>query len=143
MISQGRHPVFSTSAKARGASFSVPFIPNDVSLTTDECFKVITGPNGSGKTMFMKQVALITVMAQVGMFAPAISCTINLRDRIMSRMGNAESIEHGMSSFFGEMRETAYIQDNVTPNSLVLVDELGKSTGHIDGMAIALLSPKI
>ncbi len=137
MISQGRHPVFSTSAKARGASFSVPFIPNDVSLTTDECFKVITGPNGSGKTMFMKQVALITVMAQVGMFAPAISCTINLRDRIMSRMGNAESIEHGMSSFFGEMRETAYIQDNVTPNSLVLVDELGKSTGHIDGMAIA------
>ena len=137
IITQGRHPVFSASSRARGASFSVPVIPNDIILTHDDCFKVITGPNGSGKTMYMKQVALITVIAQVGMYVPAIRCTINLRNRIISRMGNAESIEHGMSSFFGEMREAAYIQNNVTPRSLVLVDELGKSTGHFDGIAIA------
>ena len=86
----------------------------------------------------MKQVALITVIAQVGMYVPAIRCTINLRNRIISRMGNAESIEHGMSSFFGEMRETAYIQNNVTRRSLVLVDELGKSTGHFDGIVNCL-----
>ncbi len=137
VVTKARHIISSTSAKARGASLSKPYVPNDISISEDGCFQVVTGPNGSGKTLYIKQIALIVVMAQVGMFVPAVQCEINLRDRILSRMGSAESIEHGVSSFDGEMRETSYILQNVTSSSLVVIDELGKSTGLLDGISIA------
>jgi DNA mismatch repair protein MSH4 len=137
VVSKARHPISCTSAKARGASLSRDYIPNDISISEEICFEVITGPNGSGKTHYIKQVALVVVMAQIGMFVPAIHCKINIRDRILTRMGNAESIEHGVSSFDGEMREAAYILNNATKSSLVEIDELGKSTSIIDGIALA------
>lgn len=137
VVSKARHPISCTSAKARGASLSRAYIPNDISISEEICFEVITGPNGSGKTHYIKQVALVVVMAQIGMFVPAAHCQVNIRDRILTRMGNAESIEHGVSSFDGEMREAAYILNNATKSSLVEIDELGKSTSIVDGIAIA------
>ena len=113
------------------------YIPNDISISEEISFEVITGPNGSGKTLYIKQVACIVVMAQIGMFVPAVQCRINIRDRILTRMGSAESIEHSVSSFDGEMRETGYILNNATKSSLVEIDELGKSTSIVDGIAIA------
>ena len=100
-------------------------------------FLCVTGPNGSGKTLYITQVALIVVMAQIGMFVPARQATVPLFDRIITRMGASDDMEHNISSFAGEMRELAYTLQNRTNRCLLLVDELGKATSNVDGLSIA------
>jgi DNA mismatch repair protein MSH4 len=137
-IERGRHPVISGRARVTGRGSFSAFVPNDLSLNTDHCFSIITGPNGSGKTIYIKQVCLLIILAQIGCFVPCVACTITLRDRILARMGTKDDIEHSMSSFYTEMMETAYLLENVTSHSLVIIDELGKSTSNTDGLSIAL-----
>ena len=90
--------------------------------------------------MYIKQTALIVVMAQIGCFVPARHATVPIRDRVMSRLGTSDDMEHNMSTFFTEMKEVAYLLDNLTDNSLVLIDELGRGTSTIDGDLSLMLS---
>ena len=133
-ITTGRHAIISTF-KQEGSCSS--FVPNDCSLTPAVNMLVVSGPNGSGKTVFIKQVALIVVLAQIGCFVPAQQATIPLRDRLLSRIGTSDDMEHNLSTFHTEMKESAYILENLTPRSLVIVDELGRGTSNIDGVSIA------
>lgn len=138
VIHAGRHPVLSdTGAAASGHSTADSFVPNDVYFSPLCSFQVITGPNGAGKTVFIKQVTLITILAQIGCFIPARHGTIPIRDRILTRLGTSDDMEHNLSSFMTEMKETAYILNNLTPRSLVIIDELGRGTSNIDGLSLA------
>lgn len=92
------------------------------------------------KTVYIKQIALITIMAQIGCFVPAQHATIPIRDRILSRLGTSDDMEHNMSTFFTEMKEMAYLLTNVTEKSLIIIDELGRGTSTIDGAMEARLS---
>ncbi|MBF0184104.1 MAG: DNA mismatch repair protein MutS [Magnetococcales bacterium] len=131
-IRQGRHPVVE-AALARGA-----FVANDSELdTADRRVMLITGPNMAGKSTYMRQVALIVLLAHTGSFVPAAEASIGLTDRIFTRVGASDDLAGGRSTFMVEMTETAHILHHATPRSLVLLDEVGRGTSTLDGLAIA------
>ncbi len=131
-ISEGRHPVVERSL------LDASFVPNNVHLANDDAQLIIlTGPNMSGKSTYLRQVALIVLLAQVGSFVPAASATIGLVDRIFTRIGAREDIAAGQSTFMVEMVETANILNNATPRSLIILDEIGRGTSTYDGLSIA------
>jgi DNA mismatch repair protein MutS len=130
-IRSGRHPIVE-------AAMNEPFVPNDCVLNTEDQQEIIiTGPNASGKSTFLRQVALITLMAQVGSFVPARAARIGIVDRIFTRVGAQDDLATGQSTFTVEMNETANILNNATPRSLVILDEVGRGTSTYDGLSIA------
>jgi DNA mismatch repair protein MutS len=129
VIEQGRHPVVENQIER--------FIANDCAFTAERKLLLITGPNMGGKSTFMRQVALITLLAYVGSFVPATSATIGPIDRIFTRIGAADDLAGGRSTFMVEMTESASILNNATENSLVLMDEVGRGTSTFDGLALA------
>ena len=132
VISQGRHPVVERSL-VEGS-----FVPNDTYLSNDDAqLIVLTGPNMSGKSTYLRQVALIVLLAQIGGFVPATSATIGAVDRIFTRIGAREDLAAGQSTFMVEMVETANILNNATPRSLIILDEIGRGTSTYDGLSIA------
>jgi DNA mismatch repair protein MutS len=133
-IADGRHPVVERVLAAGGGE---PFIPNPVHLDDTQRMLVITGPNMGGKSTFMRQTALIVVMAYAGSFVPAASAHIGPVDRIFSRIGAADDLAGGRSTFMVEMEETANILNNATEQSLVLMDEIGRGTSTFDGLSLA------
>lgn len=130
-IINGRHPVVE---KLRT---SERFVPNDTTFDENEIIRIITGPNMSGKSTFLRQVALIVLMAQMGSFVPADSAKIGLVDRIFTRIGAQDEIHAGQSTFMVEMIEAANILNNATPRSLLILDEIGRGTSTYDGVSIA------
>ncbi|MBF0180472.1 MAG: DNA mismatch repair protein MutS [Magnetococcales bacterium] len=131
-IRQGRHPVVE-SLMGMGE-----FTPNDVDLEAEEArIALITGPNMGGKSTFMRQTALIVLMAHAGSFVPAREARIGLTDRLFTRVGATDDLAGGQSTFMVEMTETAYILHHATPRSLVILDEIGRGTATLDGLAIA------
>ena len=139
-IEQGRHPVVEISLKKEslGLAGTHAFVPNDCSLSADgEQICLITGPNMAGKSTFIRQVALIAVMAHVGSFVPASSCRLGLFDRVFSRVGAGDELARGNSTFMVEMNETANILNNCTDRSLIILDEIGRGTSTYDGLSIA------
>lgn len=130
-IQQGRHPIIE---QLLGGSF----IPNSVSFGVPEptCF-VVTGPNMGGKSTYLRQAAIITILAQIGSYVPAKSATIGVVDRIFARLGSADDLHEGESTFMVEMREAAHILASATSRSLVLIDELGRGTATTDGQSLA------
>ncbi len=129
-IKQGRHPVVERAA--------ADFVPNDTYMSNDDArLIVLTGPNMSGKSTYLRQVALIVLLAQTGSFVPAAAATIGLVDRIFTRIGAREDIAAGQSTFMVEMVETANILNNATPRSLLILDEIGRGTSTYDGLSIA------
>jgi len=130
-IRDGRHPVIETAT-------GEPFIPNDVDLdrTADQIL-IITGPNMGGKSTFLRQTALIVILAQMGSFVPAGEASIGLVDRVFTRIGAMDFLSLGQSTFMVEMLETANILNNATPRSLILLDEIGRGTSTFDGLSIA------
>ncbi len=132
-IKSGRHPVIEKQLKA-----GEKYIPNDVYLDNDEQqVMIITGPNMAGKSALLRQVALITLMAQVGSYVPAKEATIGLVDKIFTRVGASDNLSRGESTFMVEMTETASILNNLSDRSLVLMDEIGRGTSTYDGISIA------
>jgi DNA mismatch repair protein MutS len=113
------------------------FVPNDIRIGKDNRLMVITGPNMSGKSTFMRQVALIVLMAQLGSFVPATEARIGVVDRIFTRVGAYDDLSMGQSSFMVEMSETANILNNATDRSLIILDEIGRGTSTLDGVSIA------
>jgi len=131
-IIAGRHPVVELTQREE------PFVPNDVRLSNDEGqIIVLTGPNMSGKSTLLRQVALIVLLAQIGSFVPADRATIGLVDRIFTRIGAQDEIAAGRSTFMVEMVETANILNHATPRSLLVIDEVGRGTSTYDGISIA------
>ncbi|MHA1340647.1 MAG: DNA mismatch repair protein MutS [Promethearchaeota archaeon] len=132
IIKNGRHPV------VEQLNYSEPFIPNDCYCDTEkEQLLVITGPNWSGKSTYLRQVALICLMAQIGSFVPADEAEIGIIDRIFTRIGASDDLSRGRSTFMIEMNETAQILHYCTRKSLVIIDELGRGTSTTDGKSIA------
>ena len=131
-IRDGRHPVVE-QLLASGERF----VPNDIIFESGECVRVITGPNMSGKSTFLRQAALIVLMAQIGSFVPAESATIGLVDRIFTRIGAQDEIHAGQSTFMVEMVETANILHHATNRSLLVLDEIGRGTSTYDGLSLA------
>lgn len=132
-IKNGRHPVVEQMMRASGDTF----VPNDVAIDDEKRLMVLTGPNMAGKSTFMRQTALIVLMAQIGSFVPAESATIGLVDHIFTRIGASDDISTGQSTFMVEMREVSYILKNATRRSLLLLDEVGRGTSTYDGLSIA------
>lgn len=130
VIAGGRHPVVELTS-------SVPFVPNDTHLSPDTAIHLLTGPNMSGKSTYLRQTALITLMAQIGSFVPAESARIGVVDRIFTRIGASDEIHRGQSTFMVEMVETANILNHATSRSLLVLDEIGRGTSTYDGLAIA------
>jgi len=131
-IANGRHPVVERSL------VDSSFVPNDSNLSNDGAQLIIlTGPNMAGKSTYLKQVALIVLLAQTGSFVPAASATIGVVDRIFTRVGAREDLTAGQSTFMVEMTETANILNNATPRSLIILDEIGRGTSTYDGLSIA------
>ena len=127
-----RHPVVERMSLEGG------FVPNDVTLDSEgDRFMIITGPNMSGKSTLIRQVALVSLMAQMGSFVPARAARLGVVDRIFSRVGASDNLMAGRSTFMVEMVETAHILRNATPRSLVILDEIGRGTSTFDGMSIA------
>ena len=132
IIKDGRHPI--VEFKNRDDSF----IPNDTILDMDRnLIHIITGPNMAGKSTYMRQIALIVIMAQIGSFVPAKSCNIGIVDRIFTRIGASDNLSKGESTFMVEMKEVANILKNATDKSLIILDEVGRGTSTFDGMSIA------
>ena len=129
-ITKGRHPVV---AAQRGYEF----IPNDTALCDDESLWIITGPNMGGKSTYLRQVALICLMAQAGAWVPAEAASLSVIDRIFTRIGAADNVAAGKSTFWVEMEETALICTQATRRSLVILDEVGRGTSTYDGLSIA------
>lgn len=129
-IGQGRHPVVEQVLET-------PFVANDVTLDNDTRMLVITGPNMGGKSTYMRQTALIVLLAHVGSFVPAASCELSLVDRIFTRIGSSDDLAGGRSTFMVEMSETANILHNASEHSLVLMDEVGRGTSTFDGLSLA------
>lgn len=130
-IREGRHPVVERALQ------SDSFVPNDVYFDDQDRILLITGPNMAGKSVYMRQIALIVLMAQIGSFVPAQSATIGVADRIFARVGAQDEIHRGQSTFMVEMTETAAILAHATSRSLVLLDEIGRGTSTYDGISIA------
>jgi DNA mismatch repair protein MutS len=132
MIRDGRHPVLEAGMK------SGEFVPNDLEAAPDNRqLLLITGPNMAGKSTFLRQVALIVIMAQIGSFVPAVEARIGLCDRVQTRIGARDELRRGESTFMVEMRETARLLQGLTERSLLLLDEVGRGTSTFDGLAIA------
>jgi DNA mismatch repair protein MutS len=129
-INGGRHPVIEQVQQA-------PFTANDIQLDEQQRMLIITGPNMGGKSTYMRQTALITLMAYIGSFVPAASARLGPIDRIFTRIGASDDLASGRSTFMVEMTETANILHNATENSLVLMDEIGRGTSTFDGLALA------
>lgn len=127
----GRHPVVEQTLPGSR------FVPNDTIFETGERIRILTGPNMSGKSTFLRQVALIVLLAQIGSFVPADSARVGLIDRIFTRIGAQDEIHAGQSTFMVEMVETANILNHATPRSLLILDEIGRGTSTYDGVAIA------
>ena len=139
-IEQGRHPVVELVLKKEslGLAGTHAFVPNDCNLSSDvDQIALITGPNMAGKSTFIRQVAIIALMAQVGCGVPAKSCRMGVVDRIFSRVGAGDELARGNSTFMVEMNETANILNNCTANSLIVLDEIGRGTSTYDGLSIA------
>lgn len=113
------------------------FVPNDCEMNADSFFALITGPNMAGKSTYMRQLALIVLMAQCGSFVPAQSCKMSLVDKIFTRIGASDDLGLGLSTFMVEMQEVADIMHNMTADSLLILDEIGRGTSTVDGLAIA------
>ncbi|MBQ7336982.1 MAG: DNA mismatch repair protein MutS [Clostridia bacterium] len=132
IIREGRHPVVEQFVK------DSYFVPNDVELnTTEQRLMLITGPNMAGKSTYMRQVALIVIMAQIGSFVPAMEAKIGVVDQVFTRVGASDDLASGQSTFMLEMNEVAYILQNATKQSLIIYDEVGRGTSTYDGMSIA------
>jgi len=133
-ILAGRHPVVEKLCEREGARY----IPNDVYLDPQgEFIAVITGPNMGGKSTYLRQVALIAILAQTGSFVPADEATLPLIDRVFTRIGASDNLARGRSTFMVEMTETAAILNTATPDSLIVLDEIGRGTATFDGLALA------
>ena len=130
-IKKGRHPVVE---KLIGDQI---FVSNDIYFDNKERFIILTGPNMSGKSTYMKQIALISIMAQIGCFVPADYANISIVDKVLTRIGASDDIITGQSTFMVEMSEVASIINSATPNSLIILDEVGRGTSTYDGLAIA------
>lgn len=132
VIEKGRHPVLDQNIGEE------KFVPNDTGMSPDENrFMLITGPNMAGKSTYIRQVALIVLLGQIGSFVPAESAEIGLVDRIFTRVGASDDLVKGQSTFMVEMTETALIANNATKQSLVILDEIGRGTATYDGLSIA------
>jgi DNA mismatch repair protein MutS len=129
-IVEGRHPVLEARA-------GTPVTPNDLALDHDARIVILTGPNMSGKSVYLRQTGHIAIMAQIGAFVPAREARLGVVDRVFTRVGAQDNLARGQSTFLVEMIETATILNNVTPRSLVLLDEVGRGTSTFDGLAIA------
>lgn len=130
-IEDGRHPVVEMTAGER-------FVPNNTSLDLDENrLMIVTGPNMAGKSTFLRQTALITLMAQIGSFVPASAAQIGVVDRISTRVGASDNLARGQSTFLVEMLETAAILNTATERSLIIMDEIGRGTSTYDGLSLA------
>lgn len=127
-IEGGRHPLLESTTE---------FVANDICLNENQSFYIISGPNMGGKSTYIRQVALIVIMAQIGSYVPATSASIGIVDKVFSRIGASDDIHLGQSTFMVEMTETAYILRNMTDRSLILLDEIGRGTSTCDGVAIA------
>ncbi|MBE6413709.1 MAG: DNA mismatch repair protein MutS [Verrucomicrobiaceae bacterium] len=139
-IIEGRHPVVEQMLRTDriGLARTQSFVPNDAHLSsTGEQIALITGPNMAGKSTYIRQIALITLMAQTGCFVPAKKCSIGVVDRIFSRVGASDELSRGNSTFMVEMNETANILNNATDKSLIILDEIGRGTSTYDGLSIA------
>jgi DNA mismatch repair protein MutS len=138
-IAEGRHPVVEQMLRSPASTGgSQAFVPNDTVLSTTEAqIALITGPNMAGKSTYIRQVALITLLAQVGCWTPAKRCRVGLVDRIFSRVGASDDLARGNSTFMVEMNETANILNNATDRSLIILDEIGRGTSTYDGLSIA------
>ena len=133
-VVDARHPV----VERRTSSAGEPFVPNDINLDGSTCqLVVLTGPNMGGKSTYLRQTALICVMAQAGSFVPAREAKLGLVDRIFARVGASDNIARGHSTFMVEMQETANILHTATSQSLVVLDEIGRGTATFDGLSIA------
>ena len=131
MIRGGRHPVVEVLQDE-------PFVPNDTYMDTeDNRILIITGPNMAGKSTYLRQVALIVIMAQMGSFVPADEAEIGIVDRVFTRIGASDDLSRGVSTFMAEMIETSQILSNATKKSLIILDEVGRGTSTYDGVAIA------
>ena len=131
-IIDGRHPVLDKTLMAE------KFVPNDIDINgTDKQIMVITGPNMAGKSTYIRQVALLVLMAQMGSFIPAKEATIGVVDRIFTRVGAMDELARGQSTFMVEMNEAANILNNATERSLIILDEVGRGTSTFDGISIA------
>jgi DNA mismatch repair protein MutS len=130
-IREGRHPVVEQSLRGER------YVPNDVIFEKGEIVRVITGPNMSGKSTYLRQAALIALMAQMGSYVPAASARIGLVDRIFTRIGAQDEIHAGQSTFMVEMIEAANILHHATARSLLILDEIGRGTSTYDGVSIA------
>ena len=131
-IKEGRHPVIEANLP-----HGERYIPNDILLDNDQQIIMITGPNMSGKSAILRQTALVTILAQIGSFVPAKNMKFSIVDRIFTRVGASDNISMGESTFMVEMNETASILNNLTKNSLILLDEIGRGTSTYDGISIA------
>lgn len=132
LIEEGRHPVVEALLK------DAVFVPNDTQMDEkDHRMLVITGPNMAGKSTYMRQVALICLMSQIGCFVPAKSAKLSVVDRIFTRIGASDDLSSGQSTFMVEMNEVAHILKNATKQSLLILDEIGRGTSTYDGMSIA------
>jgi DNA mismatch repair protein MutS len=130
-ITSGRHPVISVQP-------DIQFIPNEIDISNSETrFMLITGPNMAGKSTYLRQTALITLLAQIGSYVPADFAEIGIVDKIFTRVGASDRLARGLSTFMLEMTETANILQNATPKSLILLDEIGRGTSTFDGLSIA------
>jgi DNA mismatch repair protein MutS len=129
-ITAGRHPVVESV-------LDTPFVPNDLELTPDRRMLIITGPNMGGKSTYMRQSAVIVLLAHIGSFVPAERAVIGPVDRIFTRIGASDDLASGRSTFMVEMTETAHILHHATPHSLVLMDEIGRGTSTFDGLSLA------
>jgi DNA mismatch repair protein MutS len=132
-VAGGRHPVVEEAVRARGGRF----VANDCTLSDDERLWLVTGPNMGGKSTFLRQNALIAVLAQAGSYVPATRATLGLVDRLFSRVGASDNLARGRSTFMVEMVETAAILAQATKRSFVILDEVGRGTSTYDGLAIA------
>ena len=129
----GRHPVVEESLKKTKTAF----VPNDCEMTPKDYLWVLTGPNMAGKSTYLRQNALIVILAQMGSYVPAESAQIGLVDKVFSRVGASDDLARGRSTFMVEMVEVATILNNATPKSLVILDEVGRGTATYDGLSLA------
>jgi DNA mismatch repair protein MutS len=135
-IKDGRHPVVEQSMGAQQA-LGFRFVPNDAQFDQHERIQIITGPNMSGKSTYLRQVALITLLAQIGSYVPASAAHIGLVDRIFTRIGAHDELHAGRSTFMVEMVETAEILNHASSRSLLILDEIGRGTSTYDGLSLA------
>ena len=138
-IRNGRYAidVSSTGLMISDTGVGSEFVPNDSYTSAFQNFTVITGINGSGKSTYLKQIAITVILAHCGSYVPAEEAFVPVRDRLCTRIGTSDDQEHNISTFMLEMKETAFILENATDRSLILIDELGRATSNEDGVAIA------